>query len=108
MDKKKQRAIELRRIKAAVRIIESYGGIGGSKQWCLDQVLRRLLGPKGYEAWRNRYRYDHDNYGWDEGCAPEFLGEAESAAAKQWRFDQELRSILSPKDYKALGRGLGT
>ena len=59
----------------ALGMITQHGGTDGAhhKQWVLDQVVRMLTTPKGYENWV--YDYEHNSngeklYTWDEGIAP--------------------------------------
>lgn len=60
------------RVGKAVRLIERFGSFDGEhhKQWVLDQVLRALLGAKGYRAWVVDMNADTDYSPWDEGIAP--------------------------------------
>lgn len=61
------------RIGMAMNVIERYGGFEGShhKQWVIDQVVRALLGPKGYEEWVSDMNDNGGNYDpWDAGIAP--------------------------------------
>lgn len=58
-----------------VTLIGSFGGIDGAhhKQWVLDQVLRKLLGARGYTKWLKDHNAGEDGpntYSWDEGIAP--------------------------------------
>jgi len=62
------------RIKAALDIIEEYGGYDGGhhKMWVLDQAVRALTGD-GYEEWVKEYMAGEDGpetYSWDIGIAP--------------------------------------
>lgn len=62
------------RIKKALDVIDSYGGIDGAhhKMWVLDQVVRILTGD-GYDAWVERHKDGKDGpetCAWDEGIAP--------------------------------------
>jgi hypothetical protein len=61
-------------IKAALEVIERYGGIDGGhhKQWVIDQVARHLLGDQ-YTQWVVDMKDGEDGpntYEWDEGIAP--------------------------------------
>ena len=65
------------RIAAAIEVASRYGGIDGAhhKQWCLDQMLRALMGPERFaEFIANRTlgpNGEPDYYfPWDEGIAP--------------------------------------
>lgn len=64
------------KIKEALDLIKSYGGIDGShhKQWVLDQVVRKLTGgPRAYQEWVWAYQTGDDGphtYEWDEGIPP--------------------------------------
>lgn len=55
-------------------LITRYGGIDGShhKQWVLDQIVRKLVGPEAYEQWVKDYEAGPDDlktYSWDTGIA---------------------------------------
>lgn len=59
------------RIVAAVTIAERYGTIDGyhHKARVIDQMVRTLLGPDEYAAWRAEYEATGD-YEWGDGIAP--------------------------------------
>lgn len=62
------------RIKAALVIIERYGGIEGDhhRAWVIDQVVRKLKGD-AYEAWVVEMCDGVDGpntYDWDVGIPP--------------------------------------
>jgi len=62
-------------IAAAVSVIEEYGMTDGAhhKQWILDQVLRAILGAKGYDKWLSTYNATAQSGEWpewDQGVAP--------------------------------------
>jgi hypothetical protein len=56
----------------AVRVATRFGMIDGEhhKQWVIDQMLRALLGPAGYERWVAGKNSDPDYADWDAGIAP--------------------------------------
>ena len=57
-----------RAISAALDVIWQWGSIDGThhKQWCLDQVVRKLtLTEEGYNQWVKCFCYE-----WDEGTPP--------------------------------------
>ena len=61
------------KIKKAIEIIETYGGIYGEhhKQWVLDQIIRILADD--YTRWVKGYCDGNDGpdtYYWDKGIAP--------------------------------------
>lgn len=61
------------RIDMAMNVIERYGSFEGDhhKQWVLDQVVRALLGQKGYEEWVSGMNDNGGDYDpWDAGIAP--------------------------------------
>lgn len=63
-----------KRIKTALEIALSYGGIDGAhhKMWVIDQMVRALSGDE-YEKLIRDYRNGEDGpdtYEWDEGIAP--------------------------------------
>lgn len=63
------------RIKKAIRLVVRFGGIGGEhhKAWVMDQVVRALTTPRGYERIVREARDGEDgpdSYSWDEGIAP--------------------------------------
>lgn len=65
-------ANDLEKIREALSIIDSYGGIGGEhhKTWVIDQVVRTLCGTEEvYKKWVQDYTVD-GAYEWDEGIAP--------------------------------------
>ena len=62
------------RIKRAVHIAATYGGIDGGhhKMWVIDQMVQKLLGDD-YEAWVAEICKGEDGphtYEWDKGIAP--------------------------------------
>ena len=71
---------DIEKIKEALDLIESYGGIDGGhhKQWVLDQVVQALTG-NDYDKWVLDYEgeaeegeeyLDYLPYSWDIGIAP--------------------------------------
>lgn len=61
------------KIKAALELIERYGGIEGShhKQWLIDQILQKLTGddyPEWVKRWENEPGYEGCE--WEKGQAP--------------------------------------
>ena len=55
-------------------LIHGYGGIDGAhhKQWCLDQIVRKLTGDS-YDEWVKAYQSGEDGpqtYDWDVGVPP--------------------------------------
>lgn len=59
-------------IRDAVDVVTRWGATDGAhhKQWCLDRVLRALLGPEQYAAWVKEFNKDPDYPPWHEGIAP--------------------------------------
>ena len=65
------------RITQALELVGRFGGIDGAhhKQWCLDQVVRALLGGDGapYRTWVASHEDGEDGpqtYEWITGIAP--------------------------------------
>lgn len=56
----------------AAEIASSYGTIDGAhhKQWVIDQMLRKMLGAKGYKEWVAKMNSDPEYEPWDVGIAP--------------------------------------
>lgn len=58
----------------ASRIATRFGGIGGDhhKQWVIDQMLRAILGDKGYQEWVTEMNSEpgYEDDPWDEGIPP--------------------------------------
>lgn len=62
-------------VASTAKIASRFGMIPGErhKQWVIDQMLRSILGPDGYTAWRSREDSEREAVGqakWDEGVAP--------------------------------------
>lgn len=59
-------------INKASKIAFEYGMIDGAhhKQWVIDQMIRAILGQKGYDAWVAEMNQDKEYQPWDVGIAP--------------------------------------
>lgn len=63
---------ENERMAEAAAIAARYGMIDGAhhKQWVIDQMLRKMLGPSGYADWVDEMNSDPEYDPWDAGIAP--------------------------------------
>jgi hypothetical protein len=61
-----------KRIVEAADVAHQFGMIDGAhhKQWVIDQMLQKMLGPEAYALWLAKTNEDPDYEPWDAGIAP--------------------------------------
>ena len=66
---KRKKSKRKKRIKHAAEVAEQFAGIDGGhhKQWVIDQMLRAMLGTKGYREFVAKYNAPEEYEDWDKG-----------------------------------------